>query len=296
MDAISWLAAALAAAVAALLLILRRQRRQKLRLLNTLQALLADPDKPVDISLEEGSFALLHNTLLQLVERLRRERLLRRQDTRDTADTLMRMSHQLKTPLSALKLYEELAPGPYSAQQRQLLERMEHLLSMLLKLEKLRAGGYPMRFEDCELMQPLKAAWGRVQPLWPETNLEVYGGARLRADRDWLEEAFMNLFKNACEHMPGGGRITVRLSGTEEAAHIALEDTGGGASPDDLPRLFERFFTGPSRAGGGGAGVGLSMVREIIRAHHGDISAQNVPGGLRFDITLPRMERHLTRT
>ncbi len=292
----TWLLAAALLLSAVLAWRLWLERREKQRLFKELQALLANPDEAYDINLREGSFALLENTLKELVSRLRLERLLRRQDARDTADSLMHLSHQLKTPLSALKMHEELAPGPYSDRQQLLIGRMEHLLNMVLRLEKLRAGGYVMTFDLCDLAQPLNAARGRLQSLFPQVGLSAKGAAQARADRDWLEEAFLNLLKNACEHMPDGGHITVRFEQTEDAVHISLQDTGGGVANEDLPRLFDRFYTSASRQGGGGAGIGLSMVREIIRAHHGDITVQNAADGLRFDITLPRIERNLTRT
>lgn len=293
MDAVTWALLALGAVACVMGWMQWRHVRSSRRLQQELQALLADDQRPLAASLAEGSFALLENTLKDLVLALRRARALRAEDAQQTSDMLMRLSHQLKTPLSGLKMYEEMAPGPYSGKQRQLLERMEHLLDMLLKLEKLRAGGYRMRFAACDVSQPLKAAWARLKPLWPGVTLHIVGSGTARMDRDWMEEAFLNLLNNACEQMPEGGEISVQISSTSSALHLLLMDTAGGVAQDDLPRLFDRFYTSPGRKSGG-AGIGLSMVREIMRAHHGEITAQRTEHGLCFSVVLPHLSNDLT--
>lgn len=282
--------------IAALALYLLRTERDKRRLLSDLQNLLAHPEEAPGFSLKEGSFALMENALKELVARLQQERLLRAREAQETSDSLMHLSHQLKTPLSALKMYEELAPGPYSDKQQQLILRMEHLVDMVLRLEKLRSGGYVMRFEQTVLDVPLSAAWARLKPLWPRVSLKTKGSAAARLDADWMEEAFLNLLKNACEHMPQGGQIQVELAETEEAVHIRMADSGGGVPQEALPRLFDRFFVSPGRKGGGGAGVGLSMVRQVVWAHHGEIAVHNTGSGLLFVITFPKRAGFLTRS
>lgn len=297
MDALSLvLLLLLAAALLSIFLLLWRQRRERRRLLSELQAFLEHPEAAPPLNLREGSFALVDNAVKRIAEGYLLERQRGREQAEQTADLLLKLSHQLKTPLSSLKLFNEMSPGPYAKEQQQLVDRMEHLLSSLLKLEKLRLGGYPLRFEDCRMQEPLRAAWQRLRLRFPAVRFELQGEGGMRGDRGWLEEAFLNLFKNACEHMPEGGLLNARIQQDEHSLWVSIADSGGGLPEEELPRLFERFFISPGRKGEGGAGIGLSIVREIVQAHHGSITAENVEGGLRFRIVFPLLQHHLTKS
>ena len=119
--------------------------------------------------------------------------------------------------------------------------------------------------------------------------MEVIGNAIIRCDEKWLSEAFTNLLKNACEHMPEGGTVHVRMETTEAAFFCTVEDEGGGASGKDLPHLFERFYRAEGSPSSG-AGIGLAIVRAIIWRHHGTISAENTAKGLKMTISIPLMK------
>lgn len=297
MDGLSiLLAALLLAALTALAVVLWRQERLKHRLLKELQAFVEQPEAAPPINLSEGSFALLDQAVKRIAESYLLERQRGREQAEQTADLLLKLSHQLKTPLSSLKLFNEMHPGPYAEEQQQLIDRMEHLLSSLLKLEKLRLGGYPLRFELCPVQEPLLAAWQRLKARWPGVRFQLTGQGSLRCDRGWLEEAFLNLFKNACEHMPDGGELQASVAEDEHSLWVTISDSGGGMPEEELPRLFERFFISPGRKGGGGAGIGLSIVKEIVQAHHGSITARNAEGGLQFQLVFPLLQQHLTKS
>ena len=108
----------------------------------------------------------------------------------------------------------------------------------------------------------------------------------IRCDEKWLGEAYLNLLKNACEHTPEDGEIIVQLDQSDAAFFCSVSDNGGGVDAKELPHLFDRFYHAHSRETEG-AGIGLSIVKEIIRRHHGNIYAENIHGGLRMVITLP---------
>ena len=100
--------------------------------------------------------------------------------------------------------------------------------------------------------------------------------------------------KNACEHTGPRGHITLRLDETPGEIQLTLSDDGGGVDPQALPRLFERFYHGSHP--GHGAGIGLAIVKEIVRRHHGSIQAQNIPGGLEFVLFFPKLDQCLTKS
>jgi signal transduction histidine kinase len=108
-----------------------------------------------------------------------------------------------------------------------------------------------------------------------------------------IQQVLLNLLINARQAMPGGGRMTIKLQHDAESEMIDLvvRDTGSGIPPEILPRIFDSFFStksGPDASGKGGTGLGLSMCREIIEAHHGRIRVESTPGrGTAFTLKLP---------
>jgi len=114
------------------------------------------------------------------------------------------------------------------------------------------------------------------------------------ADPDYLQRAFTNLLDNAFTHTPNGGKITVRTRITastpaEHFAEVEIIDTGKGIPSSDLPYIFDRFYqVDKSRSGQRGFGLGLSIVRGIVEAHHGVVGVDSQPGaGSRFWVQLP---------
>jgi signal transduction histidine kinase len=108
-----------------------------------------------------------------------------------------------------------------------------------------------------------------------------------------IQQVLLNLLTNARQAMPSGGRITIRVAPDAAAGTVDLmiRDTGGGIPPDQLPRIFDRFYTtksGPDESGKGGTGVGLSSCREIIEQHQGRIRVESTVGvGTAFTLKLP---------
>ena len=108
------------------------------------------------------------------------------------------------------------------------------------------------------------------------------GGAALTADPAWTAEALGNVVKNCVEHTPEGGTVTVTARQTPIFTEICVTDTGPGIDPEDLPRLFERFYRGKN-AGEHSVGIGLALARQIAAAQNGTLQAANRPeGGAKF--------------
>lgn len=113
-----------------------------------------------------------------------------------------------------------------------------------------------------------------------------------------LSRVVGNLLINAIQHSPAGGEIMVATRrGADGHVVISVEDSGGGIPENDLPRIFEPGWRATSArtpesawSHSSGAGLGLAIVQEIVEAHSGEVSVSNVPGGCRFDVSLPRLE------
>ena len=241
------------------------------------------------MSLREDTIAQVENAAVEMQNRIDIAEERFRQETKRTSDMTADISHQLKTPLASLRLFCEMDRSEHCEQQIGQIERMETLISSLLRLEKLCADGYDFDFETCDIRKLITQAWQQIQPLWPDRHLDLEGEAVIRCDEKWLSEAFRNLMKNACEHMAEGGRIRICLEQSDRTFHCTVEDDGGGTAQKDLPHLFERFYRAEGQDSKG-AGLGLAIVKEIIFRHHGHITAENGEKGLRFTITMPVLD------
>jgi signal transduction histidine kinase len=215
------------------------------------------------------------------------------------------VSHELRTPIAALRMYTELqrtgkvdddTRAEFMERSADQIHRLEWLSTNLLDLSRIDAGIFPLDIRTGDLRDPVRAvveahaeeAEQRGVSLSSEVpSLPV----ELQFDRERIVQLLTNLVANALKFTPRGGDVRVRLD--EEAAHVRLEvsDTGPGIRPEELPRIFERFYrgtnTGEARASG--SGLGLAIVRSIVEMHGGRIDVASVLGeGTAFRVDLPR--------
>lgn len=290
------LAAVLLAIGCAALAFLRwRDHRRIRRLQRETDDFLNHAGAPVDIALQEDDIAMLQNEICEMQDRLVRARELQKEECSRTSSLTADISHQLKTPLTTLRLYTEMDAAPHMEGSLTQISRMEHLIQSLLRLERLCADGYRFSFKEQDMKALIEEQWGFLTATFPERDLHITGNAVIRCDAKWMGEAFLNLLKNACEHTTPGGKIRIALDKTDAAFFCTLEDNGGGVSEKDLPHLFERFYRAEHQSAQG-AGIGLSIVQEIIRRHHGTIVASNTGKGLKMEITLPVIDGNLTNS
>ena len=280
-------------AVIALAVKLALQRKRLRELSRSMEDYLSTGGESAPFSLREDELAAVENAASELENRINllTERL--REENERTSSLTADISHQLKTPLSSLRLFVEMDESAHMAEELSQIERMERLIGSLLRLEKLCADGYEFSFSEQPIRPLIESVWGGLHALWPDKRLEIGGDAVIRCDGKWLGEAFQNLLKNACEHTSDNGRIWVRLEQTEHAFFCSVEDDGGGVEEKDLPHLFKRFYRTADQAQSG-SGLGLAIVKEIVYRHHGHVSAENTKNGLRINLELPIM--NLTKT
>lgn len=240
----------------------------------------------------EGGFLVV----VQDVTQQRRAEAVRR-------DFVANVSHELRTPLASLRamaetlrdggLEDPTLAGRFLHQMVQEVDRMSRLVNDLLDLSALEAGVVRLRWEDLEAREVVEAVAQRYARAAAEKGLALRvrpGGARVRGDRDRLEQAVANLVDNAVKYTPPGGSVEVGVEVREDGVHLVVEDTGPGLAPEHLPRVFERFYRAdPSRSRAeGGTGLGLAIVKHIALAHGGRVGATNRPeGGARFEVVLP---------
>jgi two-component system phosphate regulon sensor histidine kinase PhoR len=218
-------------------------------------------------------------------------------------DFVANVSHELRTPLTAIRGYVEALLDDRSDAEdtKKFLEiiarhsaRMERLVSDLLRLARLDARQEALDLASCDMRQLFNTVVGDVAPMAESKRQHILtrvdpAACRISADPAKLHDVLRNLVENAVHYSPDAA--TVQLEATREngAVRISVSDSGPGIPPEDLSRVFERFYrVDKSRSRPGGTGLGLAIVKHLVELHGGEATAENQPGGgARFVITLP---------
>ncbi len=233
-------------------------------------------------------------------------------------DFVAALSHELRTPLTSIQGYAEMLqdaglPGPLRAESLEVIlqntARLSRLAQDLVTLSSLETGAYPFRFERLGVATLARPALAVVAPLALEHGCELreetLEPATLRGDRDALHRVLLNLLENAILHgrPPAASGVTpsVTLSGRREGGDYVLRvrDNGPGIGSADQPRVFERFYqigVGHTHIPGAprrGTGLGLAVVKHIVREHGGEAGLQSALGeGSTFLVRLPLQEEN----
>ncbi len=218
-------------------------------------------------------------------------------------DFISNVSHELRTPLASVKaLAETLNEGaledPPAA--RRFLKQMDteidnltQLVQELLELTRIESGRVPLEMTEIDPCDFLNRAIERMRLQAERAGLTLQMRCdehlpAVRADAERIQQVLVNLIHNAIKFTPPGGQITVQAEPREKELVVSISDTGVGIDPDDLPRIFERFYKADRSRSGGGTGLGLSIARHLVEAHGGRIWAQSEPNqGSTFSFTLP---------
>ncbi|MCB7320824.1 sensor histidine kinase [Lacrimispora sp. 210928-DFI.3.58] len=214
-------------------------------------------------------------------------------------NTISDISHQLKTPLAALNIYngllqdeaEELpAVKEFATLSEQELDRIETLVQNLLKITKLDAGSIVIEknMENvANMMRDVELHFVyRARQEQKELILSGSDKISLLCDRDWLIEAIDNIVKNALDHTEKGDMVLIEWSALSSAVQIIVKDNGCGIHPEDLYHIFKRFYRSRFSKDKQGIGLGLPLAKAIIEAHNGTIEVDSELGvGTTFTIS-----------
>ena len=252
----------------------------------------------------EGDFALLSTAVNEMASSLNSHREAQRKAKEFLKDTISDISHQLKTPLAALFMYqdiiqqesgEEETVKKFAAKSVAALERMQTLVLNLLKIARLDAD--MIRFGSQEvkvrgLMEDIRSEFEtRAQREGKEIILEGSPACYTVCDRDWMQEAVSNLVKNALDHTKEGGKIEISWEAVGTGTRIQVKDNGNGIHPEDMYAIFKRFYRSRFSNDGEGAGLGLPLAKAIVEGHEGTISVESTLGeGALFTVFLPYKE------
>lgn len=198
------------------------------------------------------------------------------------ADNLFNIAHQLKTPITAISLSNQMMMehtySVYPKQIQQQLNRLTRFVETLLLLSRIDAGTLSLEQNAVDLFTVLTLAADHLQELFRQAAVSIdipeMGEVSVMADLEWTMEAVINLFKNCMEHTPKGKTIHCTYEQNPLYAQILIWDEGPGFEKEDIPHLFERFYRGKN-AKDGGIGIGLPLAKAIIEMQNGVLTAGN---------------------
>ena len=215
------------------------------------------------------------------------------------------VSHQLKTPLAALKMYDEImaqegtdreAIHAFSQKSLREIRRVEDVVYTLLKIARLDAGTVRMEKAEENMEMLLKDVTERFETFATQEAKEIVlsgsGDVSLYCDALWMSEALGNVVKNALEHTGRGGKVVISWERTPLLTNIIVEDNGTGIHQEDIHNIFKRFYRSRYSQDTHGIGLGLPLAKSIVEAHQGTVSVTSRVGrGSRFVLSF----FHLTK-
>lgn len=238
----------------------------------------------------EGELSILKSEIYKVTIMLSEHKALLQRDKVHLTDAISDISHQLKTPLTSMMVMADLLSASTLSEGKRKeftnniqvqLERIEWLVSSLLKLSKLDAGTIAFKRDQVNVKQLIEKS---VEPLLipmdiKDQKLIIDGedGVSFLGDFHWTQEALINVLKNAVEHTKKGGEIRIHYAENPLFTEISVADNGKGIAKADLPYVFQRFYKGKN-ASEESVGIGLAMAHSMITRQNGTLEVKSKQG------------------
>lgn len=252
--------------------------------------LIGDTDARIECDDEGEMYRLFHsvNTLVSVLNAHIENEFRTKEFLKDTISDI---SHQLKTPLAALNIYNGILQSEtenlsdlkeFTILSEQELDRIEALVQNLLKITRLDAGAIVIEknFENVsDMMHDIEQHFAyRAKQEQKELILSGDDDITLFCDREWMIEAVSNLVKNAFDHTDAGKHICVEWKQMPDMLQIVVEDNGCGIHSEDVYHVFKRFYRSRFSKDTQGIGLGLPLAKTIVELHGGNIKVDSVLG------------------
>lgn len=243
----------------------------------------------------EGDISNLKNDIYKVTVRLKEQNELSLKNKKALEDTLADISHQIKTPLTSMNVINDIlidneldhkSQIDFLNKNRNQLERIEWLVTTLLKISRLDSGTVVLKKEKVNINELIDKTIEPIQILAELKSITIetkINGDYFDLDFNWTLEALMNILKNACEHTNNNGKILIEVLDNPLYLNIKITDNGSGMSKEEQKHIFERFYKGAHNKDS--IGIGLNMAKKVIDLQNGSIdciSDKNV--GTTFDI------------
>jgi signal transduction histidine kinase len=252
---------------------------------------------------EEGSLSQLFSSINVMATSLTTHITKQKQAKEFLRDTIADISHQLKTPLAALQMYNEIIQDEntgndvvdsFTHKSSNELNRIEYLIQNLLKLSRLDAGTIELEKRNHNLKDFLTRAIStlltRAEAENKSITLDCDDVIILNYDEEWLLEAVSNIIKNALDHTSSGDLINIGCDETPVVTRITIQDSGLGIHPEDIHSVFKRFYRSRFSKDKQGIGIGLTLSKSIVEKHGGSIMVESELGkGTTFHLVFPKL-------
>lgn len=280
------------------ILLFTRYRYRELEKLSVYLREISNGNDSLDVrDNQEGELSILKNDIYKVTLMLSEHRSLLQQDKMQLTNAISDISHQLKTPLTSMTVMADLLSDPdlppakrteFTHNIRIQLERIDWLVSSLLKLSKIDAKTIPFKKDRIPVKNLIQKA---LEPVMipmdiKEQTVSVAGNDNVSfvGDFNWTVEAVINILKNGVEHTHVGGAIAITFFENALFTEIVVADNGKGIPKEDLPYIFKRFYKGKN-ASEGSVGIGLAMAHSIVASQNGVIDVtSNSEEGTQFRI------------
>lgn len=243
----------------------------------------------------EGDISTLKNDVYKMTIKLKEQTELSIKDKKYLEETLADISHQIKTPLTSMYVINDILSDndldkksqiEFLNKNRNQLERIEWLVTTLLKISRLDSGMVTLKRDNINIdnlikktIEPIKIM-AELKNILIETNIET---TNFYLDFNWTLEALTNILKNACEHTNNNGSIKIEVNENPLYLNIKIIDNGVGISESDKKHIFDRFYKGKTNKDS--IGIGLNMAKKIINLQNGEIECiSKINEGTTFDI------------
>ncbi len=221
----------------------------------------------------------------------------------------MNMGHEIRTPMTLIitpllsLLKEDVEPARHRMYEliHRNAERVIHTVNQMMDLNKIDKGQMRMRMQPTDMVSFIDDERHLFEAQAKAKNIELvfeHDSDRLEAWIDPMnfDKIVVNLLSNAFKFTQTGGKVSLLLSHNAHDLTLTVRDTGSGIAPDQLTRIFERFYQVPGKGSAAGTGIGLDLTQALVSLHHGTITARNheEPHGAEFEVTIPLGNSHLS--
>lgn len=271
-----------------LIILYKKSQEKKINEISNYMNSVLNGNYSLDIrSYEEGRLSILKNDIYKITVKLKEQTDMAINEKNNLEMILSDISHQIKTPLTSMYVINDLLKSDKLSKKEKIeflnknesqLERIEWLVTSLLKLSRLDNGFVKLKKEKVEVAKLIDNC---LNPLLIPIELKNQNVVKqidnfeIDIDFNWFSEAIINILKNAHEHTNAFGTIKIEASDNSMYSSIIISDNGTGISKQDLPHIFERFYKGDNQKES--IGIGLNMAKKIIDLSGGEINVLSTP-------------------
>ena len=273
-----------------------------LDLSDMIEALANLEDNPIFSTLEDTVFSKLQNQTIKLSKRLMAQNQQISKEKNEIKTLISDTAHQLKTPLSNIKMYNELLQDESLSLEEKLafqeivlssVDKLSFLIESLIKMSRLESGIIQLKPQKNKLNETVQLSIQSVKSKLNQQDVRIHFEARetviLEYDKLWTEEAFTNILENGIKYSEPGSHIDIRFIPFEMFFCVTITDEGRGITEEEMPKIFSRFYRGQQSQDVEGVGIGLFLAREIMKKQGGYIKAHSVVGkGTTFSLFFKR--------